>query len=325
MSDNLYDIIAIGETLIDFTAEGFNSLGVPLYGANPGGAPANLLTMATILGCKTAFVGKVGKDAFGDYLKRTMDTVGIDTSNLAVSESVPTTLAFVHLNTEGDRSFSFYRKPGADTQLMPHDTEHIPFDRCHFFHFGSVSLTDDPIRTATFYAVEMAKKSGAIITYDPNYRPALWESASEAVEVMRKGLLCSDIVKVSDEELYLLTGITDLKSGMKEILKLGPKLVLVTCGDKGAYYMNKSADGFVNAFSVKTVDTTGAGDAFFGAFLNQIRTLSILHIESLDSALLRQYVMFANAAGGLTTTHKGAIPSMPDRDTINQLIQSKAT
>lgn len=226
----MFDIVALGESLIDFTPSGENSQGMALFARNPGGAPANVLAMAAKLGGKTAFIGKVGDDAFGAFLKKTMEDAGVDVRGLRMTREYPTTLAFVQLTPEGDRSFTFYRKPGADVMLAPAEVDRALLRDCRIFHFGSVSLTDEPCRTATLEAAREAKAAGAMISYDPNYRPFLWDSAERAREALLAALPLADIVKVSEEEMELLTGEVQLEAGADALASRGAALVLVTLG-----------------------------------------------------------------------------------------------
>ncbi|NBK21379.1 MAG: carbohydrate kinase [Spirochaetia bacterium] len=317
----MFDITALGELLIDFAPLGTTEGGVPAFGANPGGAPANLLAMASRLGRKTAFMGKVGDDAFGESLKQTLETYSIDTSALVLDKAFPTTLAFIHYDRGGNRSFSFYRHLGADTQLRADELRQEVIERCSLFHFGSLSLTDEPSRSATYEAVELAKKSGKLVSYDPNYRPLLWKSEKLALEQMSKAIAYAHIMKVSDEELGLLTGTNDIATGAKMVLAMGPVLLFVTAGPKGAYYFTDKHKGFIRAYKVRTIDTTGAGDAFFGAALSMLCSLTVETIKALRPEQLDHILAFANAAGSLTTTKKGAIPAQPTRDEILQCVK----
>ena len=206
----MIDVVALGECLIDFTPNGENTQGIALFARNPGGAPANVLAMNACLGGKTAFIGKVGKDGFGDFLRQTLIDSGIDVSGLAVDEKVPTTLAFVQLDANGDRSFTFYRSPGADVMLTEAEVNTALIDDCTVFHFGSVSMTAEPCRTATLAAARYARQRGKLVSFDPNYRPLLWESTAEAVRQMQAGVELADLLKVSEEEMQLITGETDL-------------------------------------------------------------------------------------------------------------------
>lgn len=314
----MIDIVSLGEILIDFTPSGHNERGIPLFAQNPGGAPANVLAMAAKLGGKTAFIGKVGNDSFGNFLKHTLEVHAIGTEGLVKDPTVPTTLAFVHLNEGGDRSFTFYRKPGADTCLTAGDVNRDLLDACRIFHFGSLSLTDEPCRTATLAAVTYVRAQGKTVSFDPNYRPGLWESQQIAREQMLRCVAMADILKVSEEEMELLTGETDPQLGSDRLLAIGPRAVFVTLGAKGAYYRNRAGHGAVPTYPVKVVDTTGAGDTFMGSVLWQLMTHSLDEIATMD---LRETVSFANAAGSLTTTRSGAIPAMPTYEEICQCRQ----
>ena len=315
----MFDIVALGESLIDFTPRGENSQGMALFARNPGGAPANVLAMAAKLGGNTAFIGKVGDDAFGAFLKKTMEDAGVDVRGLRMTREYPTTLAFVQLTPEGDRSFTFYRKPGADVMLAPADVDRALLRDCRIFHFGSVSLTDEPRRTATLEAAREAKAAGAMISYDPNYRPFLWDSAERAREALLAALPLADIVKVSEEEMELLTGEVQLAAGADALASRGAALVLVTLGPRGAYYRAAAGRGLLPACEVDTVDTTGAGDAFLGALLSCLAGKTLEELRILPQAQWERIVAFANAAGSLTTAAKGAIPAMPAREQILRL------
>ncbi len=317
----MFDITALGELLIDFAPLGANDGGVPTFGANPGGAPANLLAMAGKLGRKTAFMGKVGDDAFGKSLKQTLEDHAIDSSALVLDKAFPTTLAFIHYDRGGNRSFSFYRHLGADTQLRPEELKTEVIEQCSLFHFGSLSLTDEPSRSATFEALALAHEKGKVVSYDPNYRPLLWKSEELAKEQMTKGIAFAHIMKVSDEELELLSETSDIAAGAKVVLSMGPVLLFVTAGPKGAYYFTDKHSGFIKAYKVRTIDTTGAGDAFFGAALSMLCPLTVETIKKLRPEQLEHILAFANAAGSLTTTKKGAIPAQPTREEILACIQ----
>ncbi len=313
------DVVAIGECLIDFIPAGVNDLGAPLYSANTGGAPANVLAMVAKLGGSTAFIGKVGRDGFGTHLMQQLQTAGVGIDGMVADADYNTTLAFVHLDESGDRSFSFYRKNGADCMLT---AEEIPADlveHAAVMHFGSVSMTDEPSRTATLAAVERAKACGALISYDPNYRPLLWADTAEAADWMRRGAMLADVIKVSDEELTLITGETDYAAGAEALCGMGASLVFVTLGEHGSFFYNRIAQGLLPAFDVSVVDTTGSGDTFFGAVLWSLRGKTAADLAALTARELMQIVRFGNAAGGLTATKKGAIPAMPTYDEIAAL------
>lgn len=319
----MIDVVAMGELLIDFTPGGTNSKGMKMYTQNPGGAPANVLAMNARLGGKTAFISKVGRDGFGEFLQETLKENGIDTSGLVLDPAVLTTLAFVHLDEKGDRSFSFCRSPGADQMLTPKEVALNLIDNCGVFHFGSVSLTHDPCRSAVFHAAEYAKKQCKLVSFDPNIRPMLWEDTDDACTQIGRAIQYADILKVSEEEMAFLTGTQDLDFGSKCLLDKGAALVLVSLGEHGAYYRNHVSFGCVPAYPVRTVDTTGAGDAFIGAFLWEVRGMMREELAFMNPAQLKQMVRFANAAGALTTTGSGAIPSMPDLKQIQALMNEK--
>lgn len=320
----MFDVVALGEILIDFTPSGVNELGMTLFARNPGGAPANVLAMNCKLGGKTAFIGKIGRDDFGAFLTDILIQAGIDTSGVVETADVPTTLAFVQLDKHGDRSFSFYRNPGADICLTAGEVDSHLLSSCHIFHFGSVSLTDEPSRSATISSVRAAKQANAIISYDPNYRPALWTSEEAAVSEMKSALQYADIVKMSEEEMTLLTGETDLEKGAQKLIQQGVSLVLITLGAKGAFCKNESASVYKETYDVKTIDTNGAGDAFFGALLYHLRKTDKTQLKTITQQELEKMLDFANAAGSLTTTKGGAIPAMPTMEEINRCIDSAA-
>lgn len=316
----MYDIVALGEALIDFTPSGINDAGMRLYSQNPGGAPANVLAMASKFGVCTAFIGQVGDDPFGHFLQRSIDAAGISTSGILFSKKYQTSLAFVSLDDKGNRSFSFYRDKGADVMLSFEDIDKDILDSCGIFHFGSVSMTGEPARTATIKSAELAKSNGAIISFDPNYRPFLWKSGDEAVKVVSEVLPLVDILKVSEEEMSLLTGTGDVDCGSSALMERGPKIVIVTMGAEGAFIRIGDMTGCFKTFDVATMDTTGAGDAFLGTFLAKI-VQTAGGIDGLDDASINDLMVFSNAAGSLTTTKKGAIPAMPSVDEILRCIE----
>lgn len=316
----MFDILAMGETLIDFTPAGTGANGSPLFAQNPGGAPANVLAQAAKLGSSTAFLGMVGNDGFGSFLRSVMDQSGIDTGSLLETDQAHTTLAFVQLDEHGDRSFSFYRKPGADVLLRPEDVDPERIQNSRVFHFGSLSLTEDPVRSATHKCVEVARAAGCLISYDPNYRPPLWPSEALAVEQMASMLPFADILKVSEEEMALLTGTTDLEAGTRLLSEKGIPLVLVSMGAQGACCRRGATFFQVPAFPVRAVDTNGAGDSFLGAILSRLCKKRREELEALEEAELRDILRFGNAAGALTATGHGAIPAMPGRDALLALL-----
>ena len=303
------DITTIGEVLIDLTQSGWTEQGIPRFDANPGGAPANLAVAASRLGARTAFIGRVGKDSFGDYLRRCLAENGVDVSGLSVDEKERTTLAVVALDERGERTFSFYRDPSADVNLS---MAHVPLERLgstKVLHFGSVSLTAEPARTATLEAARTAKASGAWVSYDPNYRASLWSDEETAIRTMLGPLPLVDILKVSDEELPLLTGIADPAEGSARLAEQGVRLVLVTLGAHGAFYRFDGHTGHVPGVPCVVGDTNGSGDTFFGAALSQLVKLNSL--DELTVPELERILAFANKAASITTSRHGAIPAMP--------------
>ena len=315
----MFDIVALGELLIDFTPYGVSEKGNALFECNPGGAPANVLAGVSKLGEKTAFIGKVGKDSFGDFLKNVLSKNNIDARGLSLTDECSTTLAFVHLSESGDRSFSFVRNPGADMTLQIEDIPFETIDKSKIFHFGSVSMTHDLPRDATLKAAEYAKSKGLIVSYDPNYRPLLWENEKTAVEVMKMGLKYADILKVSEEESILLTGADSIREAANSLYNNGIKLVLITLGEKGCYYKYSGGEGRVNTYDVKVVDTTAAGDAFLAGMLYKLK---LSDSDGTDKNAMEQCIRFANAAGSLATTKKGAIDTLPDLNDIEYCMKN---
>ena len=307
------DITAIGEILIDLTRSGVNEQGVPRFDACPGGAPANLAVAAARLGASSAFIGRVGRDSFGDALRRTLEQNGVDVSGMSVDPVQHTTLAVVDLDPTGERSFSFYRDPSADVALSTADVPQQLLEDTKLLHFGSVSLTAEPSRSATLEAARTAKAKGAWISYDPNYRPSLWPDEQTALRQMLEPLPLADVLKVSDEELVLLTGCEDLDEGAKRLAEENDiRLVLVTCGPDGARYRYKGRSGHVPGVKVTVGDTNGAGDTFFGAALSRLARRDSL--DDLETGELEEIIAFANKAAAITTSRHGAIPAMPTRE-----------
>ncbi len=317
------DLVTIGEILIDLTYSGRDK-GVPVYTANPGGAPANVAVAAARLGADAAFIGKVGRDYYGDFLRATLTENGVDISGMLVDNDAPTTLAVVSVSETGERSFSFYRRNCADTLLSSEEISTELLGNSRFLHFGSVSLTDDPARTATLFAAQKAKELGAVVTYDPNYRANLWNSEEEAVERMKSVLGFVDILKISDEELPLLTGTDDPVEGTRQLSDTyGISLILLTLGPDGAFYRRGEETGKAEGFKVKVADTNGAGDTFFGSFLSRMITLGVYRPEQLTSEQLYESVRTANLAASLTTSRHGAIPAMPDLKELEDKLKAE--
>ena len=300
------DILTIGEVLIDLTQTGKDARGIPQFAANPGGAPANLAVAASRLGAQTAFIGKVGADAFGRYLKEVLAENKVDVSGMAVDADHPTTMAVVSVDATGERDFSFYRSANADVMLCKEDISDEALKAAKIVHFGSVSLTADPSRTATLKTAEYAKSLGKIISYDPNFRPPLWDSVENAKEQMLRGLALADIVKVSEEELELLSGTADLEKGSSILAEKGPSLILVSLGAKGAFYRLGEMTGRQPTFDVKTIDTNGAGDSFFGAVLHRLagRIDDMMHYKCGD--MEAGAILFSKEYGYLCETKDAA-------------------
>ena len=315
-----YDVVALGELLIDFTQNGKSEQGNPLFEANPGGAPCNVLAILAKLGHKTAFIGKVGNDFFGKELKKTLEEVGIDSTRLYMDNEVHTTLAMVHTYPDGDRDFSFYRNPGADMMLTEEEIPEELINDTKIFHFGTLSMTHEGVRAATKKALNIAKEAGAIISFDPNLRPPLWDSLETAKEQVLYGLNYCDILKISDNEIQWLTGEEDYTAGVNWIKeRYQIPLILVSMGKEGsrAYYDGKMVE--VKPFLQKnTIETTGAGDTFGGCVLHYICEHGL---EGLTEDNLTEMLTFANAAAALITTKKGALRVMPPRDEIEAIIK----
>lgn len=312
----MYDVVALGELLVDFTYEDSSADGYPVLAAHPGGAPANFLSALSKYGAKTAFLGKVGNDAFGRLLITSLHEVGIETKGIVMSENVFTTLAFVTLDKNGEREFSFARKPGADTSLQFSDIDLSLIDKARVFHFGSLSLTDEPARTTTCRVVEYAKANGKLITYDPNFRKTLWKNSKDAMEQIVWGLAQADVVKISDEEIQILFDMR-VEEGAQHILNTyGVKLVFVTCGAEGCYFRNPVAEGKVSCpTDIQVVDTTGAGDIFGGSAIWKLLQNAKVPELMLENDL-REIVTFACTSASLSTTRSGGIPSVPKYEEI---------
>lgn len=315
------DIVALGELLIDFTEAGYGADGRKLFEQNPGGAPANLLTVASHMGYKTSFIGKVGKDMHGEFLKNTLEKEGIDTSSLVMDENYFTTLAFVEIDKSGERKFSFARKPGADTQLTVGELDKKLLSDCKIFHFGSLSLTDYPSSEATIQAFQMAKAEGAIISYDPNYRASLWENQKSAVETMKSVIPYVDVMKVSDEESLLLTQANDFETAADVLLAMGPKLVAVTLGESGVLVATRYKKSIVAGFKAEVVDTTGAGDSFWGGFLSKFLSYNS-NVENLAWEQVEECARFGNAVASLCVQRRGGIPAIPTYQEVSALQKS---
>ena len=310
-----YDVIALGELLIDFTQNGLSEQGNGLFEANPGGAPCNVLSMLNNLGKKTSFIGKVGNDQFGLTLKHSLEDLGIGTENLLMDDQVHTTLALVHTFENGDRDFSFYRNPGADMMLRADELNEELLQDTRLFHFGTLSMTHDGVREATKKAVRIAKESGALVSFDPNLREPLWDTLDNAKEQVRWGLGQCDVLKISDNEIQWLTGEKDFTRGVAKIREEFPiPLILVSMGGDGsrAYYNG----GYVEAapfLQKNTIETTGAGDTFCACVINYVLDHGL---KGLTDDQLKEMLTFANAAASIITTRKGALRVMPQKQEV---------
>lgn len=309
---SLYDITTFGEILIDFTSQGYHDNGQMLYARNPGGAPANVAVAAKKLGARTAFIGKAGKDMHGEFLRSVLQKEGVETAGLILDENYFTTLAFVEVNESGERTFSFSRKPGADTRILKEEVDVDILDNTNIFHVGSLSLTDQPARDTLLYAVKRAKSKGSIISYDPNYRASLWKDEKTAKEQMRSLIPYVDLIKISDEETELLTDCRDPHEAAEKLYRQGVKVAAITLGGDGAYVYGKDGGCKVPGFSVAHVeDTNGAGDSFWGGFLYKV-SQSEKQPGALTKEELAEYARFGNAVASLCVQKKGAIPAMPE-------------
>ena len=320
MDNKSLDVLALGELLVDFTQNGQSEQGNPLFEANPGGAPANVLAMLRKLGKTCAFVGKVGKDGFGRQLRLAVEAAGIDTSGLCWDDEIPTTLAVVHTLPGGDRDFRFYRTPGADILLRPEELDPQQLQSCRIFHFGSLSLTDEPCRTATRKAVALARQAGALISFDPNLRPPLWESQEAARQQIAWGLGQCDILKIADNELLFMTGEKDFDRGAARLQARYPniRLLNLTAGADGSHSYYENLRVFVPACQKGgVIETTGAGDTFCACVLNFVLEHGL---DKLDESRLQEMLRFANTAAYLVTTRKGAIRSMPEKEQVLSLL-----
>lgn len=312
---NKTDITALGEILIDMTYAGKSEAGQTLFEQNPGGAPANVLAAVSKLGGTAAFIGKVGNDMHGEFLRDTLKKHGINDINLITTDEAFTTLAFVELADNGERHFSFARKPGADIMLREEDVNMELIENSFVFHIGSLSLTDEPSRTATFAALEHAKQNNVIVSYDPNYRELLWKSREDAIIGMKSVIPYVDIMKLSDEEISLITGKDNPGDAIDELISQGVHCVMVTMGDKGAVVGIKDGTVIAEAKSCKAVDTTGAGDAFMGGFLYKLCANKI-RPEELTLDNIKDFAVFANKVAAFCVGKRGGINAMPSLNDI---------
>lgn len=318
-------IMALGELLVDFTPAGDSQANNPLFEFNPGGSVANFSVAVAKNELESIFVGQVGNDMFGKMLKECLESYGVNTDNLTLSDEYKTTLAFVRLFEDGDRDFSFYRKNGADTMYSTEQVKNEMFDGIDAFHFSSLSLVNETCKAATYKAIELAKANGAIITYDPNWRPSLWENAQQCKEEMYGGIKFCDILKLSEEELEYLCG-EDIQKAVDEIFSLGVKIFVLTLGDKGSKIFTKQGSKELIGYKVKAVDATGAGDTCFGTFVSRLMQYiqqTYTKIEDISLETLSEILDFANAAAALSVTKRGGMPSVPNIAQVEEFMKKK--
>ena len=316
----IVDVVTLGEALIDFvpTVNGVSLAEAPAFKKAPGGAPANVAAGLAKLGVQCAFLGKVGEDAFGEFLKQTLDEVGVNTQGLVFSKQARTALAFVSLQADGEREFMFYRHPSADMLYAPDEVATALISDAKVFHLGSISLIDEPSRSATLAGLKTAKNNDLLISYDPNLRPALWQDETAA----REGILSvwgqADIIKVSEEELAFLTGLEEIDQGVDALWFEGLRLMVVTLGKGGCRYFTPNFRGLMPGFQVDAVDTTGAGDGFVAGLLRGL----LRHPNADDDEVrLREVCRYANAVGAITTTRRGAIPALPTGQQVRDFLE----
>ena len=317
-----FDVVTLGELLIDFTDNGKSAQGNTMFEANPGGAPCNVLAMLNRFGHPTAFIGKVGKDIFGLKLKSVLEEVGIDTSNLVVDEDARTTLAFVQTFEDGDRDFSFYRNPGADMLLTADEVNEELVKSAKLFHFGTLSMTHEGVREATKKAIRLAKEAGAVVSFDPNLRPPLWKSLDDAKEQVAYGLTQCDVLKISDNEIQWFTGEEDFDKGIEKLRQeYDIPLILLSMGRDGsrAYYKDLRVE-LPSFIQKETIETTGAGDTFGGCCLHYVLEYGL---DGLNEERLKEMLTFANAAASIITTRKGALRVMPQVEEVKRFIVSR--
>lgn len=317
-----FDVVALGELLVDFTENGMSPQDNPLLEANPGGAPCNVLSMLQRLGRQTAFIGKVGADSFGEMLRDVVSKQGIDISNLIMDKEVPTTLAFVHTAPDGDRSFSFYRNLGADMMLRKEDIDSSLLENAKIFHFGTLSMTAPEVEQATKAAVKHAKEAGALISFDPNLRPPLWKSLDVAKEKIAYGISECHILKISDDEIAFFTGMPDIDAGIAKIQEdFHTPFICATMGKLGSrVYHNGNRVECEPFLNDNTIETTGAGDTFMACVLNSVLEYGL---DGMDTQKLGDMLKFANAASSIITTKKGALKVMPGKDEVLSFIQER--
>jgi fructokinase len=320
------DVIALGELLIDFipTVSGVTLIEAPAFKKAPGGAPANVAAGLAKLGVPSGFMGKVGEDAFGRFLAQTLQEVGVDISALRFSAEARTALAFVSLRADGEREFMFYRHPSADMLFSPQEVDAAAIRGAKIFHHGSISLIGEPSRSATLYAIDVAKQAGLTISYDPNLRLNLWPGPEAAREGMLLGWPHAQVIKVSEDELIFLTGNENLEAAARSLWHAGLHLMVVTLGKAGCLYLTRQFSGGLPGFTVDSVDTTGAGDGFVAGLLKGLLQTRLLETPAPEEARLRQICRYANAVGALTTTQRGAIPALPTSAQVEEFLKRNA-
>lgn len=318
----MVEVVSFGELLVDMVSDADVSLGeAPRFLKAPGGAPANVAVGLQRLGVPARFVGQVGKEPFGDWLKAVVAQENVDTAYLLQTAQARTTIAFVATRADGKKDICFYRNPGADALLSPEAIDEQLFEGVRLFHCGSVSLSQNPCREAQFKAARLAREKGALVSFDPNWRPSIWSDHRQALELIWEMIALSDVVKVAEEEWEFVTGTSDFARGSEKIRSQGPRLVVTTCGENGAYYNCEGGEGRVAAFAVEAVDTLGAGDAFVAGFLAQLLEYPRWE-EALNEAALNKVLHFANACGALAATKVGAIPALPTQAEVNLFMKT---
>jgi len=318
------DIVCLGELLIDmFPAEiGRRLVEISAFHPKPGGAPANVAVAAARLGARSAFIGKVGDDAFGHFLVDTLAREQVETRGMRLDESARTTLVFIALIDEHTPEFVFYRNPGADMMLRADELDRSLLQEAKIFHFGSISLIEEPSRSATIAAVRLARQSGALVSFDVNYRPSLWPNSDEAYRLMMTMLPQVNLVKVNQDELALLSGSADLEAGSQALLQHGPDLCIVTLGPDGSTFRLADGGDHIPGFRVQTVDAVGCGDAFTAGLLTQL-VAGNHRPDALTPVVLRPILRYAIAVGALTATKQGVIPALPTRQDVEAFLMNR--
>lgn len=318
----MFDVTALGEMLIDFTMQGRNEQGQRIFAQNAGGAPANVMAAMAKLGARTAFIGKAGNDMHGRFLKETLEQCGINSTGFTLSDDYFTTLAFVDVKPDGEREFSFARNHGADKMLEKSDVPLELIRSSGILHIGSISLTDEPARSTTLFAVQKAKEAGCVISYDPNYRASLWKSEELAKKQMRSMISYADLMKISEEETLLLTGESDYQKAAEVLIQSGVKIVVVTLGKLGAYVRTRQGGQLVKGFRNQAVDATGAGDAFWGGFLFQFSRCGKTP-EDITTEEAAEFADFGNAVASVCVQKHGAIPAMPNMAQVMEQLKEE--